>query len=189
MIRSIADLAAHTGAAHPTAESVGRRLYKDTECGISFGVTMVDGGATSRTFYVLFAPSIVGWKCISWREAHGVRQAWGTMPQALREYLDCTEGTGVSYDPRTVEDTAVLKRSTVRGCVRLKVLLRVPKPKRPGVYVAGYAEGSAGSCAPYALAFPFSGADFDTAVSAADAEGCEAWDEANGDGDGAEGAQ
>ena len=36
MINSLQELAVFVGAARPTKESIGRRLYKDTECGISF---------------------------------------------------------------------------------------------------------------------------------------------------------
>lgn len=33
---TLEDLANHLGASHPTAESIARRLYKDTRCGIGF---------------------------------------------------------------------------------------------------------------------------------------------------------
>ena len=39
MIHNIAELAAHLGAYRPDAESVARRLFKDTECGICFYAT------------------------------------------------------------------------------------------------------------------------------------------------------
>ncbi len=39
MINNLEELAAFVGAAHPTKESIGRRLYKDTSCGISFEAT------------------------------------------------------------------------------------------------------------------------------------------------------
>lgn len=35
-IRNLKDLAEHTGASHPTKESIAHRLYKDTSCGIGF---------------------------------------------------------------------------------------------------------------------------------------------------------
>lgn len=38
MIDNLKDLADFVGAAHPTKESIGRRLYKDTSSGISFEV-------------------------------------------------------------------------------------------------------------------------------------------------------
>ena len=38
MIRNLNDLAEHVGASSPTRESVARRLFKDTRCGISFYV-------------------------------------------------------------------------------------------------------------------------------------------------------
>lgn len=181
-IYNLSDLSDHVGASCPTVESIGRRLYKDTECGVSFGVAMVSGGTTARTFSALFAPSVIGWRCISWREAHGVRQSWGTMPQALREYLQCEEGTTIGYDPRTIQESAIVRRSVVLGCVRLTVTINVPKPSRPGVSVAGYAEGSDGQPCPHLLAFPFSPDAFDAAVSEADADGCALFEEANDSG-------
>lgn len=36
MIRNLEALAEHVGAGRPTDESIARRLYKDTNCGISF---------------------------------------------------------------------------------------------------------------------------------------------------------
>ncbi len=38
IITNLAELATHVGAAHATEESVGRRLYKDTDCGVCFGL-------------------------------------------------------------------------------------------------------------------------------------------------------
>lgn len=35
-IQNLAELALHVGAARPTKESIARRLYKDTTCGIGF---------------------------------------------------------------------------------------------------------------------------------------------------------
>lgn len=35
-IRDLAELAAHVGAYRPTVKSIAHRLYKDTDCGISF---------------------------------------------------------------------------------------------------------------------------------------------------------
>jgi predicted RNA-binding Zn-ribbon protein involved in translation (DUF1610 family) len=40
-IATLEELAEHLGAAHPTVESIAKRLFKDTECGISF--TVADG--------------------------------------------------------------------------------------------------------------------------------------------------
>jgi hypothetical protein len=39
MIRGIMELAAHLGANNDTEKSIARRLFKDTECGVSSGVT------------------------------------------------------------------------------------------------------------------------------------------------------
>ena len=39
MINSIKELSDYLGSAHSTEKSVGRRLFKDTECGIVFGLT------------------------------------------------------------------------------------------------------------------------------------------------------
>lgn len=52
-----------------------------------------------------------------------------------------------------------------------------------GVTLAGYAEGADAECVPIPLAYPFTAERFWEAVERADREGCELWDEWNGDPD------
>ncbi len=89
MICNLDDLAHTIGAGHQTEESIAKRLFKDTECGITFS-------------------------------AHAA-----------------------------------------------------------GVTVAGFAEGSDAECPPHALDYPFSAEEFEAAITEADTEGCEAFDDAN----------
>ena len=44
IIGNLAELATHVGAAYATEASVGRRLYKDTSCGITFGLESSEPG-------------------------------------------------------------------------------------------------------------------------------------------------
>lgn len=48
-----------------------------------------------------------------------------------------------------------------------------------GFSVAGYAEGSDGQCPDHEVLFPCREREIDDAIREADAEGCEAWEEAN----------
>ncbi len=50
-----------------------------------------------------------------------------------------------------------------------------------GVMVSGYAEGSDSECPQHYLPWGFTIDEFDNALTIADSEGCEAWDEENGD--------
>lgn len=40
MIENLVQLAEHVGANEPTKESIAHRLYKDTECGVCFSLTV-----------------------------------------------------------------------------------------------------------------------------------------------------
>lgn len=51
------------------------------------------------------------------------------------------------------------------------------------VHVAGYAEGYDGELPAHSLSFPFTPDEFSDMVSEADIEGCQKWDEINGEGD------
>tara|TARA_R100001594_G_C4039521_1_gene262911 strand:+ start:90 stop:386 length:297 start_codon:yes stop_codon:yes gene_type:complete len=51
------------------------------------------------------------------------------------------------------------------------------------VHVAGYAEGYDGELTPHSLSFPFTPEEFSDIVAKADIEGCQKWDEVNGEGD------
>jgi hypothetical protein len=48
-----------------------------------------------------------------------------------------------------------------------------------GVVVAGYAEGADADCQEYRLNYPFTEAEWDTALACADSDGCEMWHEWN----------
>lgn len=51
------------------------------------------------------------------------------------------------------------------------------------VHVAGYAEGYDGELPPHSLTFPFTPNEFSDMVAVADIEGCQKWDEVNGEED------
>lgn len=58
-IRTLADVATHLGAAHPTNESISRRVYKDTACGAWAQVT-TEPVRRELTFRARFVESILG---------------------------------------------------------------------------------------------------------------------------------
>jgi hypothetical protein len=181
MIRNLEDLAKYVGAARPTAESISRRLYKDTECGVSFTTGPIQTFRSfERTYTVRWIQAITGWMVSAWRPAGGKKQARSEMPAALREYLDLSNRGTVEYDPQTIEAPQIIKRTAAPyGGLWMTVRINVTETKaKPGISVAGYAEGSDAQPTPYTLTFPFTGATFDEILAEADRDGCDLFDDA-----------
>lgn len=187
MIRNLADLAEYVGAAEPNIKSIERRLYKDTECGVSFGIAQVAQPSRNveRTFTVRWTQAITGWMVAAWRQGHGPKQARDGMPEALRLYLDLDSRGRVAYDPTNIEAPEIVKRTPAPfGGLWMTVRINVQINKRkPGIYVAGYAEGSDAQPAPYYLTFPFTGATFDEILAEADRDGCALFDSTQAEGE------
>ena len=211
MIENIQDLAHHVSAARDastgatdeeTAASVARRLFKDTECGISCHVFEGKVASKSVVYSVRCALSILGWKVLGWRRT-GDRTNLGTvpMPAGLAEYL-LTDDAGPGkapvlckrdYDGNPLHefgrawmdeevklDGQLIRKTKWANGVILTV--RVDEPvfgKMVGV--AGYAEGADAECYTHELAFPFTDEAFDAAVKQADEDGCELWEVWNSD--------
>jgi hypothetical protein len=209
MIKNLQDLAAHVSAARDastgatdeeTAKSIARRLYKDTECGISCNVFEGKVGHKPVTYSVRCALSSVGWEVLGWRSGGKTNLGTVPMPAGLAEYLltdDAAPGRlpvlckrdheGILFEFRRawmdteVEPDCQLLRKTKWGDGVI-LTIRVDEPVfGTMVVVAGYAEGVDAECYSHELAFPFTDEDFDAAVKEADQEGCDLWEEYNSD--------
>lgn len=216
MIRDLYDLAAHVGAyrtertdpVDDVVASIGRRLYKDTTCGIGFAYeppALRTVGHRDATYVLRWEHSILGPRVVSWRYRGGKARAPRDLPQHVCDYLILTrmeyptlrpEGGGLDdtagaqrtypYDPWTLpvtgEKTSVLRRSERAG--RLYLTVRIAGPVRRmskgSVSVAGYCEGTDMECPEHGLDFPFSPGEFYAMVEAADQDGCALWDDTHG---------
>ena len=179
-IRNIADLAAHVGAAHPTAESIAKRLFKDTRCGVNFSAGNVLAPLRNRpaTFTVRWSNSILGWRVLGWRRAHkALSEFQRDMPLALREYLDIDSNGIVAYNPETIEAPEIVKRTVYDGMLWMTVRINEQVSKaKPGILLSGYAEDTDAECPTHTLPFPFTPGQFDALRQQADDEGCELYD-------------
>ena len=184
MITTIFDLAVHCGAAAATPESIGRRLYKDTACGIGFSYheSRKVAAKAVRTVTVTFTKSVVGWRVLEWRVKGRKREAL-PLPPSLGIYLGCETGT-VEYNPSTVESPEIISRWQRGNCVKITLFYQIEtggaRVVPAYILVSGYCEGTDRECPSHELSFPFSEADFDAAVKQADTDGCETWNETHG---------
>ena len=216
MIRSIEDLAAHLGAYEATGNtmrcSIPRRVYKDTSCGCPAGVK--DGyrnPATDRwaTYTVQCGLSILGWKVLTWRPAHG-KQQWAyqeAMPTGLAEYLFVGEQRKgrspviceLDMEPKEVVrefgrawmeglslDDQLLRKTYRRGGMTVYLTVRVKEPVKsryvnaPYFWVTGYCEGSDVEHEVYAVPFPCTPEAIDEAIAQADKDGIATWNDTHG---------
>jgi hypothetical protein len=209
MIKNLQDLAHHVSAARDastgatdeeTAKSIARRLYKDTECGISCHVFEGKVDHKPVVYSVRCALSDVGWEVLGWRTGGKTNLGTVPLPAGLADYLltdDAAPGKfpvlckrdheGILFEFRRawmdneVEPDVQLTRKTKWGDGVI-LTIQVDEPvfgKMVGV--TGYAEGADAECHTHELAFPFTDEAFDAAVKHADEEGCELWEVWNSD--------
>lgn len=187
---------------------IARRLYKDTTCGIGFAYhppALRTVGHREATYVLCWEHSILGPRVVSWRTRGSKRREARALPEHVCDYLlldrleyptlrpeggglDDTSGVQRTYpyDPWTLspqgENVRVLRRVERAG--RLYLTLRLAAPVRRmdkgSVTVSGYCEGTDADCPEHGLDFPFSEGEFDAVVEAADADGCDLWDDTHG---------
>ena len=209
MIRNIQDLAAFVQSAHDastgatdeeTIKSIARRLYKDTECGISFSVCEGKVGTKPVVYSVRCALSAEGWEVQGWRGDGKTNLGTVPMPAGLSEYLladDAGPGKlpvlckrdheGILFefrrtwmDEEVQPDEQLLRKTKWADGVILTIQVDEPVFGLMAV-VAGYAEGVDAECPSHEMVFPFDDEDFDAAVKEADQEGCDLWEMYNSD--------
>lgn len=111
-IRNFADLCARAGASTDTIESLGRRVYKDTDCGAWVEVIQpgwVQVGRRQAKVSILGMPSLKGWTAHAIRvngrtvfdigqrytgranSEHGTAQVDRRVPQEVLDYLQANE--------------------------------------------------------------------------------------------------
>jgi hypothetical protein len=211
-ITNIEDLAAYLGAATDSEKSIARRVYKDTSCGCPAGVSdAYRNPATDRwvAYTVQCGLSILGWKVLTWRPAHGKRR-WAyqeAMPTGLAEYLAIGEQRKgrspviceLDMEPKEVVrefgrawmdavslNGQVLRKTFRRGGMTVYLTVRVKEPgrfadgQRLYFWVAGYCEGSDVDHEVYEVPFPCTPEAIDAASRAADKDGIATWNATHG---------
>lgn len=203
MIRNIKDLARHLGAYEDTSESIARRIYKDTACGCSSQVFTGQTGTRQTTYTVRTQVSIAGWRVQTWRE-HGSLKLWAhktPIPKGLADYLLvgehrpglsptlCAEGLdrGEMREQfgrewmETLQLDEHLVRKTKSGPLTYYLTLRINEPTMGEVFsVSGYCEGSDRDHQEYVVPLPCTPEQIDEAISAANEDGEQTWDETHG---------
>lgn len=202
-IRNVHDLAAHLGADEDTSESIARRVYKDTACGCPCEVRTGQTGTESITYTVKVHISITGWRVNTWRR-HGNLKQWAhksPLPEGLADYLLVgKQGIGISPSlcaegmerieiakefgrdwMRELELDEQLIRKTRSGKLAYYLTLKIDEPTIGELFsVSGYCEGSDREHQERTVSFPCTPAEIDDAISAADEDGKQTWNETHG---------
>ena len=189
LIRTIQDVANHLGAAHPTNESVSRRVYKDTDCGAWAEVKEQPKVRADHpsTFRAVFHRAITGWMLVRvYRGGHPL--ALGNLPARLREYLnlDSRNVSGDDLSGVTVGDDIVRVSKSGFADYKLVITFRLAAPvcgpagTELVFRVGSIVEGTDAEVFPETVVLPCTGAQIDKAIACVESAADDIWQETHG---------
>lgn len=180
-LRTIEDVANHLGAAHPTNESISRRVYKDTSCGAWAKVEDEDI-VGERSFRVKFERSIIGdVLCTAHRGGRALPLA--DLPNAARDYLCVVERERnlvfdeVSGPLATLDGDGITRRGS---STFVSFTCSVPLGTRKVFRVGSIVEGTDAEVCPETVPLPCTGDQIDKAIACVESAADDIWNETHG---------
>jgi hypothetical protein len=176
-------------AAHdagPEWHSIERATYKYTDCGAWIShKPRAERTERPERFEVEVVQSIGRVIPRQWRRLGKAWQPLAAAPEGIRQFCEVDPDTRTLADLRAaVIDLhgadAVRYKSSMRDVYRCATTTAASRPVE-GITVGSIVEGSDADVGPVFLAYPFTMAQFWSALEDVNAEACALWDEANRD--------
>ena len=189
-IKTLEDVANHLGAAHPTNESISRRVYKDTSCG-AWAEVKEEPVLVKRRFRARFCTFALRGTVLESLHHGQTKVDLATLPPQLVSFLAVSPSTykhGVG-DLVTTDDLSSLVEGTdrdgqkvkrSRGRLFVEFTCEVPAGSRLVFRVGSIVEGTDAEVFPETVALPCTGAQIDKAIECVESAANDLWQDTHG---------
>jgi hypothetical protein len=190
-IRTLQDVADHLGAAHPTNESISRRVYKDTSCG-AWAEVKEEPVLVKRRFRARFCTFALRGTVLESLHQGKTKVDLATLPSQLVSFLAVSPSTAqhkLPGDLVTTDDLSSLVDGTdaqgqkvkhSRGRLFVAFTCEVPVGTRTVFRVGSIVEGVDAEVFPETVVLPCTGAQIDQAIECVEFAANDLWQDTHG---------